>query len=116
MITHFHLDHWGDLVPWTFGAMFGPGRETPKPQLWLPPGGDAELEVFEGEPGTVRVAYPYFPGPEPVKEEPEGSYAVPEAFLTVPGYEWYHSFSEIVDALITEDQASRLAAEETDAL
>ena len=52
VITHFHLDHWGDLVPWTFGAMFGPGRETPKPQLWLPPGGKAELEVFEGKFGV----------------------------------------------------------------
>src|ERR1051325_6825217 len=39
VITHFHLDHWGDVVPWTFGAMYGPGRDTPKPDLWLPPGG-----------------------------------------------------------------------------
>ena len=52
VITHFHLDHWGDLVPWTFGAMFGPGRETAKPQLWLPPNGEAELEVFEGKFGV----------------------------------------------------------------
>ncbi len=55
VITHFHLDHWGDLVPWTFGAMFGPGRETPKPQLWLPPGGQAELEVFEEKFGVPRM-------------------------------------------------------------
>jgi ribonuclease BN (tRNA processing enzyme) len=45
-ITHFHLDHWGDLVPWTFGSMFGPGRDVPKPALWLPPGGVAELAQF----------------------------------------------------------------------
>jgi ribonuclease BN (tRNA processing enzyme) len=44
-ITHFHLDHWGDLVPWTFGAAFGPGRGTPPPELWLPPGG---IEVLRG--------------------------------------------------------------------
>ena len=31
-ITHFHLDHWGDLVPWTFGASFGPGREAKRPE------------------------------------------------------------------------------------
>ena len=30
-ITHFHLDHWGDLVPWIFGASFGPGREYRSP-------------------------------------------------------------------------------------
>src|SRR5436190_24086695 len=36
-ITHFHLDHWGDLVPWIFGAAFGPGRDVKRPALWLPP-------------------------------------------------------------------------------
>ena len=46
VITHFHLDHWGDLVPWTFGSMFGPGRDVPPPQLWLPPGGKEELGLF----------------------------------------------------------------------
>jgi ribonuclease BN (tRNA processing enzyme) len=45
-ITHFHLDHWGDLVPWIFGASFGPGREIPKPELWLPPGGSERLKRY----------------------------------------------------------------------
>lgn len=45
-ITHFHLDHWGDLVPWTFGASFGPGRGTAAPELWLPPGGIETLKSF----------------------------------------------------------------------
>jgi len=45
-ITHFHLDHWGDLVPWIFGASFGPGREVPKPELWLPPGGTERLRSY----------------------------------------------------------------------
>jgi len=48
-ITHFHLDHWGDLVPWIFGASFGPGRDVPKPELWLPPGGRARLIAYGGE-------------------------------------------------------------------
>jgi len=48
VITHFHLDHWGDLVPWTFGAMFGAGRGTPPPELWLPPGGLETLDSFDG--------------------------------------------------------------------
>ena len=42
-ITHFHLDHWGDLVPWAFGASFGAGRDAKPPELWLPPGGGATL-------------------------------------------------------------------------
>ncbi len=45
-ITHFHLDHWGDLVPWIFGASYGAGRDTPRPQLWLPPGGAGTLRAF----------------------------------------------------------------------
>jgi ribonuclease BN (tRNA processing enzyme) len=48
-ITHFHLDHWGDLVPWVFGASFGPGRSVPTPELWLPPGGRARLQSYGEE-------------------------------------------------------------------
>ena len=25
-ITHLHLDHWGDLIPWVWGSLFGPGE------------------------------------------------------------------------------------------
>ncbi len=50
VITHFHLDHWGDLVPWVWGALYldGQGRELRKPALWVPPGGAAVLEHFGG--------------------------------------------------------------------
>jgi len=60
VITHFHLDHWGDLVPWTFGAMFGPGRGTPTPDLWVPPDGEAELAQFGdkfGVPGMFSNGF-----------------------------------------------------------
>ena len=43
-ITHLHLDHWGDLVPWVWGALFGPGASLPKPALWLPPGSRERLQ------------------------------------------------------------------------
>jgi ribonuclease BN (tRNA processing enzyme) len=46
-ITHFHLDHWGDLVPWAFGSLFGAGRELPKPELWLPPGGADTIQSLD---------------------------------------------------------------------
>ena len=40
VITHFHLDHWGDLIPWAFGSRYGPGKEiAPGPGLGLPPSG-----------------------------------------------------------------------------
>ena len=46
-ISHFHLDHWGDLVPWAFGGLFGRGRDVPAPQLWLPPGGAETLRMLD---------------------------------------------------------------------
>jgi len=46
VLTHFHLDHWGDIPSWVFGASFGPGRDATPPQLWVPPGGRATLESF----------------------------------------------------------------------
>jgi ribonuclease BN (tRNA processing enzyme) len=42
-ITHLHLDHWGDLVPWVWGSLFGPGAGAERAELWLPPGAHAEL-------------------------------------------------------------------------
>jgi ribonuclease BN (tRNA processing enzyme) len=42
VISHFHLDHWGDLVPWVWGSMFQNGAHA-RPVLWLPPGGRASL-------------------------------------------------------------------------
>jgi ribonuclease BN (tRNA processing enzyme) len=42
-ITHFHLDHWGDIVPWVWGITFGPGADLAPPELWLPPGGRETL-------------------------------------------------------------------------
>jgi ribonuclease BN (tRNA processing enzyme) len=46
VITHFHLDHWGDLVPWVWGTMYGLGAEGPQPELWLPPGGGEHLATL----------------------------------------------------------------------
>ena len=45
-LTHFHLDHCGDIVSWVFGASFGAGKEAKQPELWAPPGGRATLESF----------------------------------------------------------------------
>ncbi|MDQ2983181.1 MAG: MBL fold metallo-hydrolase [Actinomycetota bacterium] len=42
-ITHWHLDHWGDLVPWVWGQAFGPGVEAKRAELWIPPGGKEML-------------------------------------------------------------------------
>ena len=50
-ITHFHLDHWGDLVPWCWLSAFGV-EDLARPELWLPPGGKGELERFASRWGN----------------------------------------------------------------
>jgi ribonuclease BN (tRNA processing enzyme) len=54
-ISHFHLDHWGDLVPWTWGVMFGPAADLDPPELWLPPGGTEQLRAFGRSFGTEEM-------------------------------------------------------------
>jgi ribonuclease BN (tRNA processing enzyme) len=46
VITHWHLDHWGDLVPWVWGSLKGPGSEVKRPELWLPPEGRERIRDF----------------------------------------------------------------------
>jgi ribonuclease BN (tRNA processing enzyme) len=60
-ISHFHLDHYGDLVPWAWGTIYGPGREAGRTALYLPPGGREHLAVlapsFGGEPDLFERAF-----------------------------------------------------------
>jgi ribonuclease BN (tRNA processing enzyme) len=51
VVTHWHLDHWGDLVPWVWGSMAGPGKNRKKPQLWLPPEGRERLRELGSQLG-----------------------------------------------------------------
>ncbi len=51
VITHLHLDHWGDLIPWVWATLFGPGRKT-RPALWLPPGSCEELRPILARLGS----------------------------------------------------------------
>src|SRR5580765_3110659 len=54
VITHFHLDHWGDLVPWVWGSMYlASNGPLPRPALWVQPGGAAYLTAL-GE----RLGFP----------------------------------------------------------
>ena len=56
VISHFHLDHWGDLVPWAWGLQFGPASGSPHPELWLPPGGRATLAASASRWGSRRCS------------------------------------------------------------
>jgi ribonuclease BN (tRNA processing enzyme) len=54
-ITHFHLDHWGDLVPWAWLNAFGPPEHRLECVVWVPPGGIAELARFASFWGNDRM-------------------------------------------------------------
>jgi len=56
-ITHFHLDHWGDLVPWVWGAMYRSGgvEIDDRPELWVHSGGRRILEQFGERFGFVDM-------------------------------------------------------------
>lgn len=69
-ITHLHLDHWGDLVPWCWLASYGPGPALPRPALWLPPGGRAELGAFAARFGLPSMLDDAFAVREYVDGEP----------------------------------------------
>ena len=59
-ITHFHLDHWGDVVPWVWGLRFGPAADLKPPELWLPPGGRdtlAQLGEHLGQRDMFETAF-----------------------------------------------------------
>src|SRR6058998_3188721 len=51
VVTHWHLDHWGDLVPWVWGVTLGPGMDTERPELWVPPEGREVLSSIGGRLG-----------------------------------------------------------------
>jgi ribonuclease BN (tRNA processing enzyme) len=55
VVTHWHLDHWGDLVPWVWGSMFGLGRDMGLPELWVPPRGIEDLAAFGTRFGTANM-------------------------------------------------------------
>jgi ribonuclease BN (tRNA processing enzyme) len=46
VISHLHLDHCGDLVPWLWGHVLGPAAGTAGPELHVPPAGLARISTF----------------------------------------------------------------------
>src|SRR6266571_2330134 len=87
VITHFHLDHWGDLVPWTFGSMFGPGRHLPKPVLFVPPDGEAELADFADKLGVEGMFSAAFDVREYAEDEPFEAAGLEVTAIRVPHYQ-----------------------------
>jgi SAM-dependent methyltransferase len=47
----------------------------------------------------LRLLYPYFQGPEPIREEHPGCYSAPEAAITSVEHVWLHRLSSIIGSL-----------------
>ena len=61
IISHFHADHWFDLVPLHYAHRFGSWSDRPRATLHLPPGGRAVLDtvasVWDGSVETFEAAW-----------------------------------------------------------
>jgi ribonuclease BN (tRNA processing enzyme) len=89
VITHFHLDHWGDLVPWVWGAMYltGRGDNPARPDLFVPPGGVRQLEGFGerlGFPDMFEQVFALHEYQDEVEFEADGHRVTP---VRVPHYQ-----------------------------
>jgi ribonuclease BN (tRNA processing enzyme) len=43
VLSHLHWDHMADLVPLTYGLLYGWFSDWPRPAVWTPPGGREQL-------------------------------------------------------------------------
>jgi len=59
------------------------------------------LLCFDDRPAEpdLRLLYPYFRGPEPIREEHPGCYSAPEAPITSVEHVWLHRLSSIIGSL-----------------
>jgi len=55
VLSHLHLDHWGDLVPWSYGVEWGTGRGTPRVDLWVGSGDAKRLLDLVDHVGAVPI-------------------------------------------------------------
>jgi ribonuclease BN (tRNA processing enzyme) len=86
VVSHFHLDHWGDLVPWVWGLMVGPARDEEPPELWVPPGGREELQALGSRLGKPDMFEQTFRLREFVEDEPFTAAGLEVRALQLPHY------------------------------
>jgi SAM-dependent methyltransferase len=48
----------------------------------------------------LRLLYPYFHGPEPVRDEHDGCYSTPDAPIKSVEHVWLHRISDVIGALV----------------
>jgi ribonuclease BN (tRNA processing enzyme) len=87
-ITHFHLDHWGDLVPWVWGAFHRRKLDEPTAdvEVRVPPGGAGWLRRFGGLLGFAEMFDTAFTVLEYEPGEPFGAGGFEVVATRVPHY------------------------------
>jgi ribonuclease BN (tRNA processing enzyme) len=86
VVSHWHLDHWGDLVPWVWGSKFGLGRGQGRPELWGPPGATRTLTDFGERFGTPAMFTEVFKLSEYAEGEPFQAAGLTITAIEVPHY------------------------------
>jgi len=106
------LDRRFDIVFTSYGVLIwlrDIGRWARTIARFLKPGGTFYIVEFHPvtlifdnteEATDLRVGFPYFHRPEPIRYTGQGSYAAPDAPYLSVTYEWVHSLGDIVTALI----------------
>ncbi|HSF30977.1 MAG TPA: class I SAM-dependent methyltransferase [Candidatus Tectomicrobia bacterium] len=86
------LERWGQIIARFLkpGGIFYIVEVHPVALLFDEHRQDAEL----------RLLYPYFQGPEPLRDERQGSYAAPNAPVRSVTYVWIHPLAEVIGALL----------------
>jgi ribonuclease BN (tRNA processing enzyme) len=85
-ITHWHLDHCGDLIPWAWLNAYSPEAGKSRPELWLPPGSEEELETFTSFWGVPRMWERAFELREFAPDEPFEAAGFTVEALRLPHY------------------------------
>ena len=86
VVTHWHLDHWGDLVPWVWAAMVGPAKDVPTPELCLPPGGVEHLRALGARLGREDMFEVSFRWREYAEAEPFEAAGLEVTAIRLPHY------------------------------
>jgi ribonuclease BN (tRNA processing enzyme) len=80
VISHFHADHWFDLVPLHYAYRYGGWHDRGRPPLHLPPGGrdvlDTVASVWDGSVESFDVAF------QVSEYDPHGDLRIGDLILT----------------------------------
>ena len=100
VISHWHLDHWGDLVPWVWGRMFGLGHESDAPRSGCRPAASTSSRCSASSSERRRCS----PTCSPCASTPEREPFETAAGLTLSAFRVPHYLIETYAFRITDGE------------